>query len=864
MIPPPSPVAAEVNTLTSAGIPSLPAPAFLPTRLARWRTFLTLVLLWFGTGSHTFAAEPTAAGLEFFERKVRPLLAENCQSCHGDEKQKGKLRLDSPAFIRAGGERGAVIVAGQPSQSRILLAIGYQDEELKMPPKKRLSERQVADLTEWVKLGAPMPAGAPPAPATAKTEFQITAKDRAHWAFQPVKKPAPPSVKKRDGSANPIDAFIRSRLEAKGLAPNPPATKRELIRRAFYDLTGLPPSPADVEAFLVNRSPRAWEDLIDHLLDSPRYGEKWGRHWLDLVRFAESNSYERDDDKPHAWRFRDYVIRAFNDDKPYDRFLREQLAGDELPNPNADAIIATGFYRLGIWDDEPPDRELARFDSLDDIVATTAQVFLGLTVDCARCHNHKIDPIAQKDYYRLLSFFANVNHYKNGGPTDEVALFDTAAERAAYEQRVHELDRKRNETQAAIDEIEQVLRAGLARGDLPENPSQRQTKLDLNKLIKAEGFRVLGAERFARYQKLIQNLAQLTPDSLPVEKALAVTEAGSQAPVTYLLGRGNPNLKTDVVEPGFIEVLNPPKAQLSVPALNAPTSQRRIVLANWIASPTNPLTARVMVNRIWQHHFGRGIVRSPSNFGTQGDPPTHPELLDWLASVFTARGWSIKAMHRLIMTSQAYRQSSRGHASALQADPANNLFWRFDLRRLTAEEIRDSVLAVTGSLNLKMFGPGLFVDIPKEVMAGQSIPGKGWGKSSAEEQARRSIYIKVKRSLRTPILESFDTAETDRSTPVRFATVQPTQALGTLNGVFHHQQAEAFAARLRKEAGEDLRRQVQLALYLTTTRPPSQAEVQRGVRLIGELRVQDHASAEIALQHFCLMALNLNEMIYVD
>ncbi len=858
-------VAAEVTRLTTPLFQRLlTSSASLAGGLRSRISFSILLLVGLGTGIPVRAAEPSVAGREHFERKVRPLLAENCYSCHGDEKQKGKLRLDSPAFIRAGGERGAAIVPGQPDQSRILLAVGYQDEELKMPPKKRLSQRQIADLTEWVKLGAPMPAGEPSVPATVKREFQITAKDRAHWAFQPVKSPAVPSVKKRAGSPNPIDAFVQSRLEAKGLAPNPPATKRELIRRAYFDLTGLPPSPADVEAFLADRSPRAWADLIDHLLASPRYGEKWGRHWLDLVRFAESNSYERDDDKPHAWRFRDYVIRAFNADKPYDCFLREQLAGDELPHPDADAIIATGFYRLGIWDDEPPDRELARYDSLDDIVATTGQVFLGLTVDCARCHNHKIDPIAQKDYYRLLSFFANVNHYRNGGPTDEVALFGSVAERAAYEHRVHEMEGRRNEAQAAIIEIEQHFRAGLARGDRPENQAEKPTKRDFNKLLKEEGRRVLGAERFAHYQELKQNLPQLNPDSLSVEKALAVTEAGSQAPVTYVLGRGNPNLKTEVVEPGFIEVLNPPTVQLSVPAPTASTSGRRIVLANWIASPANPLTARVMVNRLWQHHFGRGIVRSPSNFGTQGERPTHPELLDWLAREFTARGWSMKAMHRLIMTSQTYRQSSHGNASALQADPSNDLFWRFDMRRLTAEEIRDAVLAVTGRLNLKMFGPGIFVDIPKEVMAGQSVPGKGWGKSSAEEQARRSIYIKVKRSLRPPILESFDTAETDRSTPVRFATVQPTQALGLLNGAFLNQQADVFAARLRKEAGDDAQKQVQLALYLATGHPASRIEVQRGVRLIEKLCTGDQADPEIALKHFCLMVLNLNEMVFVD
>ena len=830
----------------------------------------------FGGGQRLSAAEPSPAGLEFFERKVRPLLAEQCYSCHGAEKQKGHLRLDSPGAIRAGGESGAVVVAGDPAKSRLIIAVGYQSEDLKMPPKQRLTARQVADLTEWVKLGAPMPVGEAPASAIRK-EFKITDKDRAHWAFQPVKKPVAPQINNgKPPSANPIDAFVLAKLATKNLTANVSATPRELVRRAYYDLTGLPPTPVEVEAFLADKSPRAWELLIDRLLDSPRYGEKWGRHWLDLVRFAESNSYERDGDKPHAWRFRDYVIRAFNADKPYDRFLREQLAGDELATPDADALIATGFYRLGIWDDEPADRELARYDSLDDIVATTSQVFLGLTVDCARCHNHKIDPIPQQDYYRLLSFFQNVNPYRNGGPTDEIPLFTKAADKDAYAAQLREVARRRSELQTQIAEWETLFQQRLAQDTATASaPPARSSKSqppkpaksgrsDLNQLLKSDGLRVLGAVQFAEYQALKKELEQLKPEKLAGDKALAVSERGAVPPPTHLLARGNPALAGEVVEPGFLEVLGTPAPVIPKPAAGAQTSGRRTVLANWIASPDNQLTARVMVNRIWQHHFGRGLVRSTSNFGTQGDRPTHPELLDWLASEFVARGWSMKAMHRLIMTSQAYRMSSHGNAAALQADPQNDLLWRFDPRRLTAEEIRDSILAINGTLNLKMFGPSIFVDIPREVMAGQSRPGAGWGKSPPEEQARRSIYIKVKRSLRPPILESFDVAETDRSAPVRFATVQPTQALGMINGGFLNEQAEVFAARLRNEAGDDVTKQVRLGLQLVTTRTPTDAEVQRSLALIAALRAQENASPEVALKYFCLMALNLNELVYVD
>ena len=514
---------------------------------------------------------------------------------------------------------------------------------------------------------------------------------RSHWSFQPVRQTVPPAwAAQRRGEVpgHVIDTFIAERLRQKGLPVPKAATRTTLIRRVTYDLTGLPPTPEAVEAFVNDPSAQAWENLVDRLLESPHYGEKWGRHWLDLVRFAETNSYETDEAKPNAWRYRDYVIRAFNSDKPYDRFIREQLAGDELPDSGADGLIATGFYRLGIWDNDPADKELALYDQLDDLVATTGQVFLGLTVDCARCHDHKIDPISQRDYYSLLAFFRNIHPYRNGGGTDEVPL-----------------------------------------------PGDKQAK------------------------------------------ALAVTEPGPVAPVTHLLRRGNPGSLGEEVQPGFPGVLGA-FVPTVIPPVSGRSSGRRRALADWIASPDNPLTARVIVNRVFQHHFGRGLVRTTSDFGVQGSLPTHPELLDWLAGHFIQEGWSLKRLHRLILTSQSYQASATPTAEALKADPANDLFSRFDMRRLTAEEIRDSVLWVGGSGNPRMYGPGMYVALPKEVLASQSVPGKGWGSSPKVEQARRSIYIHVKRSLLSPVLLSFDLAETDRSTPVRFATTQPTQALG--------------------------------------------------------------------------------------
>ncbi|MGE3820717.1 MAG: DUF1549 domain-containing protein, partial [Isosphaeraceae bacterium] len=370
------------------------------------------------------AASPSDEQDRFFETKVRPVLAEHCLKCHGPEKSKSNLRLDSLAGAVAGGDSGPAVVPGNPSESLLVTAVTHEDDVLKMPPSKKLPRSIVEDLTRWVASGAHWPgsAAAEPgaadaAPPTRRPGLAITEKDRNHWAFRPVERPVVPEVSRPDWVANPIDAFILAKLDARGLSPNPPAEPHELIRRVHYDLTGLPPSPAEVDAFIADHSPDAYAKLIDRLLDSPRHGEKWARFWLDLVRFAETNSYERDNPKPSAWRYRDYVIRSFNADKPYDRFVREQLAGDELPDGGNDGVIATGYYRLGIWDDEPTDRVQAKFDELDDVVATTGQVFLGLTIDCARCHDHKLDPIPQSDYYRLLSFFHNINHYRNGGPT---------------------------------------------------------------------------------------------------------------------------------------------------------------------------------------------------------------------------------------------------------------------------------------------------------------------------------------------------------------------------------------------------------------------------------------------------------------
>ena len=800
--------------------------------------------------------------VRFFEASVRPVLEENCLRCHGGEgKIRGGLNLTTRAGALKGGDFGPAIDQEEPEASLILEAINY--EGLEMPPSGKLGPEAIDVLSRWVRMGAPYDEGgdAPAVPdAEPDDEVTITEEDRQFWSFQPIRKPEVPKVNYAGWVRNPIDAFILSRLEDRGLKPAPEASKAALFRRLAFDLTGLPPTPEEVDAFLADDSPDAYEEIVDRLLDSPYYGERWGRHWLDVVRFAETNSFERDRDKPAAWRYRDYVIDSFNQDKSYDRFVREQLAGDELDDATAESIVATGFYRLGAWDDEPTDRLQARFDELDDIISTTSQTFLGLTVNCARCHDHKIDPIPQRDYYRFLAFFANLKpySYQEDHVLTEIA---SAEERASHDQLQAERRRREREIEEALAPIEETLLAAVPE---PRRSRLREGAFDQRRhVLDGIAARELPAGDLKTYRDLIRRWREIPPVP-PLPMALSAREHGPQPPETFVMIRGSAHAPGDSVSPAFPEVLGAPEPTVPSPSAEATTSGRRRLLADWIAGVDNPLTARVLVNRVWHYHFGRGIVRSPSDFGFQGAQPTHPELLDWLASDFIAGGWRLKPLHKRIVMSSTYRMSSRGNSEALAADPENDLFWRFDLRRLSAEEIRDAMLAVTGALNPKMGGPGFYSEIPKAYLAGQSRPGEGWGESSEQERARRSVYIHVKRSLVTPILASFDAADTDFSCPVRFATTQPTQALSTLNGSFLNDQARALADRVRDEVGTSAEARVLRTLRLVTSRTPTPEEVSRGVAFIEELRVEDGVGSDRAFELFCLMALNLNEFLYID
>ena len=805
--------------------------------------------------------------IAFFETRVKPILIENCYSCHFDDKEDlgGKLNLGSRKTIEKGGESGPAVDLKEPLDSLLIKAINYDVYE--MPPDGKLPKKSIADITLWVRLGMPWSADGEIAEepkeehASKITPPAVDDHARSWWSFQKVKTPELPPVVGDNWSINEIDKFVNAKRKEKGLNAAPAANRATLIRRAHYDLLGLPPTLEQVRQFVDDPDPQAYEKLIDRLLDSPHYGEKWGRHWLDLVRYAESNSFERDGTKPFVWRYRDYVIRAFNQDMPYDRFLFEQLAGDELPEVTAESLAATGYFRIGQWDDEPADPEQSKYDDLDDILATTSQTMLGLTVNCARCHDHKIDPIPQSDYYQMLAFFHNIRHY--GIRADEtvrdasVRKFGDAVSKAAARQ----LEQSISDLKSRAKSIEDIGKQDF----IPVEHEEFQYEFQRIPLLQKRVGRALTAEQFDEYCRLVGEIKRLQQGSVEGEQEiLCVKESGPEVPDNYVLMRGNPHVHGAQVQPGFLSVLSLPVPEIKPTADNL-SSGLRTAFAKWLTNPDHPLTSRVMVNRLWQYHFGKGIVRTTSDFGFQGSPPTHPELLDWLADKFVDNGWSMKSMHRLMMLSQTYRMSAEFDPAAYAVDPENDYLWRFNMRRLTAEEIRDSILMVSGKLNLgQLFGPSVYPVMPPEILAGQSMPGNGWPTSIEDDQNRRSVYVHVKRSMRLPLLANFDGADGDFTCPIRFVTTQPTQALGLINSKFSLKQATSFAESMRQAAPNDLNGQVFKIISRVTQRNATAEEVAQGVALISDWTANDGLDADTALRNFCLLALNLNEFVYLD
>jgi hypothetical protein len=651
-------------------------------------------------------------------------------------------------------------------------------------------------------------------PAPAQYDAKIKPKDREHWSFRPVHAPAVPEVKDAAWVRTPIDAFVLAKLESKGWKPAPPAEPRAILRRMYLNLTGLPPTLSEQEAFLRDASPDAIDRLANDLLSRPAYGERFARRWLDLARYADTNAYERDAIKPSVWRYRDYVISAFNSDKPFDRFVREQIAGDELPDANEETVIATGFHRLGPWDDEPADPATDRFDQLDDIVSTTGQVFLGLTIACARCHDHKFEPLTMHDYYKLVAVF---------DPLKRPQYFRADLDDWAAPPKQLAVLRKRDK---AIQELQLRNAAG----------------------------RMLAGGTFDFASKKVADLKRETPD---VARGYFLTEDSPKGPTTQILLRGSATRPGAKVEAGVPTVLAEKQPEFLKP--DSSTTRRRLSLANWIATPENPLTARVIVNRVWQLHFGHGLVRTESDFGVHGEEPTHPELLDWLADWFVRNGWSIKKLNRLILASNTYRQSSKSSVDHAGEDPENRLLWRFPYRRLEVEAIRDSVLAVSGRLNREMGGLGVFLPIPKEALEGNSDPATVWKPSSEPAISRRTIYAVLKRSLTNPLLESLDLCDTARTSAKRLTTTVAPQALTLFNGEFVNQQAKYLADRLEREAGDDIVKQIDLAYRLALCRPPTGREV----NLMREFLAK-YGGGRAAREQMGRVLFNLNEFVYPD
>ncbi len=711
------------------------------------------------------SASANTVSVPDFNRDIAPLIAKRCLECHNKRDLKGDINLTTEVGFTKGTENG-----------RLALELVTKGE---MPPKvkgqqQKLPDAEIALLKRWVNAGVAWPSGRVLDPYESTTDVRG---GRDWWSLQPVVRPAVPRLAK-----HPVDAFIAAKLAKESMVSAVRAGRRTLVRRAYFDLTGLPPTPEQVEQFIRDPAPDAWSRLIDRLLASPRHGEHWARYWLDLVRFAETDGYERDKLKPNIWRYRDWVINAFNSDMSYTQFVAEQLAGDEVPNRTEQSVVATGMIRAGTWNDEPNDPNDYLYTRLEDMVHTSTSAFLGLTVKCARCHEHKFDPIPQNDYYRIASFFwaGHMGQANQGGPT-----------------------------------------------------------------TKALGYEAYGW-----------------------------TDKSSNPPPIRLLLNGERHKPGPEIAPGFLSAVNALDKPLAPPPPGSKTTQRRLQFARWITNEQNPLTARVMVNRLWLQHFGQGLVRSPNNFGFKGELPTHPGLLDWLASEFmrptvdAGPAWTLKRIHKLIMTSSTYRQRSvHPHETQYsQRDFLNRNLWKFNRRRISSESLRDAMLAVGGRLNMRMGGPSFYPGMSAEALEGLSRKAGDWKSSPADERSRRSIYMMTKRSRLLPLMTTFDFSDTTASCGQRDVTTVAPQALALLNNQFTHAQSEALAKRLAGHAAGTVE-QVKLAWQLAFGRNPSDGELGQAENHLHEQRQHfdgRNNPGHLALASLCHVLLNCNEFIYVD
>jgi len=772
-------------------------------------------------GAQAWAIE--SESLKFFENKIRPILAESCYSCHAEKKQKGGLRVDNLAYLNQGGDTGPALVAHKPEESLLIKAVSYEDSDLEMPPDGKLPEHQIAALKQWIAMGAPWPESEITNAKPARKPGEFTQEDKEWWAFQPVKRPEVP--KSAIAVGNPIDSFIQVELTKNGLVNSPEASPEELVRRVYFDLHGLPPTPEEVESFVAEakaekaspkkgKSPTAYERLVDKLLASPRYGERWAQHWLDLARYAESEGYRLDAYRPNVWPYRDYVIESLNSDKPYDRFVREQIAGDELDPNNPKVAIGTAFLRHTIYEYNQRDAETQWQNIMNEVTGVTADVFMGLSVQCAQCHDHKFDPILHKDYFRLQAFFSNITW-----PDDKPLA--TPEEIKAYDQQLATWKEAAKEPLAVIDSIIEPRIAAAQKSAMDKFPEEvvamwkkpRAERTAWEEQVVQLAWKQAEYERYrfetdkikepeqSQLKAAQEQLAQfdsLKPKSLL--SAFIIGETGGAPGVTKFKAR---RVGDTVVNPGFLSLMDPSDAKLPEISPGSPTTGRRTVLANWLTRADNPLTTRVIVNRVWQYHFGRGLVATPSDFGRLGEKPSHPELLDWLTTEFVQGGWKFKPLHKKILMSATYQQTAQRAPTTkeLNTDPENRLLWRFHPRRLDAEQARDSVLFASGELDPTMGGEGVVANKP-----------------------RRSIYTRKIRNTQDEFLASLDAPPGFSSLPTRDSTTTATQSLLMINGDWPLERARAMATTLVNSKLKNDAELVERAYSMTFSRKPTDKE----------------------------------------
>jgi hypothetical protein len=754
--------------------------------------------------------KPDAAGIQFFEQKIRPVLVEQCYKCHssGPKKPRGGLRLDSRAGLFTGGDSGPAVVPGKPGASLLIQALRHED--LEMPPSRRLPAAVIADFERWVTMGAPDPRTG--RPVKTRTGIDIEA-GRKFWAFQPLRRPAVPTVKDADWPQCDIDRFILAGLETKALAPARDADPVALIRQVSIDLVGLPPTPEEIDAFVADRSPDRFARLVDRLLASPHFGERWGRHWLDVARYADSNGKDENLTFHDAWRYRDYVIAAFNQDRSFDQFLREQLAGDLLPAATQEQrdrqLVATGFLVVGpkmLFDRDELKRKM---DVVDEQIDTVSRAFLGLTVACARCHDHKFDPIPTTDYYALAGILAST-HTLDGIKEDNSLVagwmmrpLGPGGERLRAVQLVHQ--KKRENVGATLRKARADLLAEEGHPNATGAAGRIAALCARVKALESEDRRFLAT----------------APPAPPLAMAVRDEEQPAEIPVNI---RGNPHSPGPIVPRGFLQVASTGKA-VKIPAKRS----GRLELATWLTAQDQPLTARVFVNRVWMHLFGEGLVRSVDNFGVQGERPTHPELLDYLAVRFVKGGWSIKRLVRSLVLSRTYQMSLVRNAGAERIDPENRLLWRANRRRVEAEVLRDAMLLVAGRLDRRMGG--------SEVagLGEFAINNGSKGGLSTRRIMRRAVYVPVLRAYLAPLFEVFDFPDPDVCNGKRNVTTVPTQALYMMNSPWVMTQARQAARRLLAEARDEPARLTQL-YRRALGRPPAAAETEAVLRFLAEQR----------------------------